>query len=181
MRRLLLATGSLVLGTYTLFANGGAWQGGVPGTGSASASNNNRRTNVTIEDETLKIDLHPDYADVNVRYRMRNTGPKADQDFFFPVERWGQNPDADTDEKGSDITDYQIRVDGSELESTNVSGGKKESSETTSGSFWQENEVGLDENAKASSACLIPIVLKDGLPEVDAAPESWRLVNAQNR
>ena len=42
-------------------------------------------------------------------------------------------------------------------------------------------EVGLDENAKASSACLVPIVLKDGLPEVDAAPESWRLVNAQNR
>jgi poly-gamma-glutamate capsule biosynthesis protein CapA/YwtB (metallophosphatase superfamily) len=41
-------------------------------------------------------------------------------------------------------------------------------------------EVGLDENAKPSSACLVPIVLKDGLPEVDAAPESWRLVNAQN-
>src|SRR4030095_15779044 len=42
-------------------------------------------------------------------------------------------------------------------------------------------EVGLDEIAKASSARLIPIVLKDGLPQVDAAPESWRLVNAQNR
>src|SRR5438046_2733552 len=110
MKTLLLATGSLVVATCTLFANGGAWQGGVPGTGSASASNNNRRTNVTIEDETLKIDLHPDYADVNVRYRMRNTGPKVDQDFFFPVERWGKNPDADTAEKGSDITDYQIRV-----------------------------------------------------------------------
>jgi poly-gamma-glutamate capsule biosynthesis protein CapA/YwtB (metallophosphatase superfamily) len=42
-------------------------------------------------------------------------------------------------------------------------------------------EIGLDEIAKASSARLIPIVLKDGLPQVDAAPESWRLVNAQNR
>jgi hypothetical protein len=134
-----LAVAFLTFTSSTVFANGGAWQAGVPGTGSASASNNNRRTNVTIEDETLKIDLHPDYADVNVRYRMRNTGPKVEQDFFFPVEHWGKNPDADTAEKGSDITDYQIRVDGSEVESTNVSGEKKETTETTSGSFWQEN------------------------------------------
>ena len=138
MKTLLLATGSLVVTTCTLFANGGAWQGGVPGTGSASASNSNHRTNVTIEDETLKIDLHPDYADVNVRYRMRNTGPKVDQDFFFPVERWGKNPDADVQEK-TDVDQYQISVDGSEVESTNVSGGKNESTKTTSGSFWQEN------------------------------------------
>src|SRR5436309_1240579 len=50
---------SLVVGACALFANGGAWQTGVPGTGSASASNKGRQTNVTIEDETLKIDLHP--------------------------------------------------------------------------------------------------------------------------
>ena len=30
-------------------------------------------------------------------------------------------------------------------------------------------EVGLDENAKASSACLVPIVLKNGLPQTSAA------------
>ena len=160
MKRLLLATGSLVVGTYTLLANGGAWQTGVPGTGSASASNNNRRTDVTIEDETLKIDLHPDYADVDVRYRMHNTGPKVQQDFFFPVERWGKNPDADTDTKSADIGQYKIGVDGKELKSTNVAGPKEkrsetkeetseakqesseaeeEGGETTSGQFWQEN------------------------------------------
>ena len=160
MKRLLLATGSLVVATYTLLANGGAWQTGVPETGSASASNNNRRTDVTIEDETLKIDLHPDYADVDVRYRMHNTGPKVQQDFFFPVERWGKNPDADTDTKSADIGQYKIGVDGKELKSTNVAGPKEkrsetkeetseakqesseaeeEGGETTSGQFWQEN------------------------------------------
>jgi hypothetical protein len=130
MKKLLLAMGSLVVGTYTLLANGGAWQTGVPGTGSASASNKGQRTDVTIENETLKIDLHPAYADVDVRYRMHNTGPKVQQDFFFPVERWGKNPDADTDAKGSDIDHYQISVDGKELKSTNVAGAKEESSET---------------------------------------------------
>jgi hypothetical protein len=155
---------SLAVGTCALFANGGAWQTGVPGTGSASASNKGRQTDVTIENETLKIDLHPRYAAVDVRYRMQNTGPKVQQDFFFPVERWGKNPDADTDTKGSDIDHYQISVDGKELRSTNVSGPKEKSSEgtseatqdssqaeeegseaekeadaTTSGQFWQQN------------------------------------------
>ncbi len=165
MKRLLLATGSLVVATYTLLANGGAWQTGVPGTGSASASNNNRRTDVTIEDETLKIDLHPDYADVDVRYRMHNTGPKVQQDFFFPVERWADidpisGKTMDTDTKSADIGQYKIGVDGKELKSTNVAGPKEkrsetkeetseakqesseaeeEGGETTSGQFWPEN------------------------------------------
>src|SRR5882724_267280 len=160
VKKLFLAIGSLVVGTYTLLANGGAWQTGVPGTGSASASNNTRRTDVTIEDETLKIDLHPDYADVDVRYRMHNTGSKVQQDFFFPVERWGKNPDADTVTKGSDIAHYQISVDRKELKSTNVAGPKEkrsktkeetseakqesseaeqEGGETTSGQFWEQN------------------------------------------
>jgi hypothetical protein len=139
VKKLLLAMASLSFGTYTLLANGGAWQTGVPGTGSASASNKGQRTDVTIEDETLKIDLHPDYADVDVRYRMQNTGPKVQQDFFFPVERWGKNPDADTDATGSDVDHYQISVDGKELKSTNVPGTKEEGSETTSGQLWQEN------------------------------------------
>ena len=105
----------------------------------ASASDKGRQTDVTIENETLKIDLHPGYAAVDVRYRMHNTGPKVQQDFFFPVERWGKNPDADTDAKGSDIDHYQISVDGKELKWTNVAGAKEESSETTSGQIWQQN------------------------------------------
>jgi hypothetical protein len=40
---------------------------------------------------------------VDVRYRMHNTGPKVQQDFYFPVERWGKNPDADTDTKSADV------------------------------------------------------------------------------
>jgi hypothetical protein len=144
MKKLLLAMGSLVVGTYTLLANGGAWQSGVPGTGNASASKNDRHTNVTIEDETLKIDLHLAYADVDVRYRMHNTGAKVQQDFFFPVERWGKNPDADTVTKGSDIDHYQISVDGKELKSTNVAGGKKESSKTK-----EENSKANQESSEA--------------------------------
>src|SRR5438876_9109567 len=103
MKKLSLGIASLFIGVSTLLANGGAWQTGVPGTGSASASNKSRQTNITIEDETLKIDLHPEYAGVEVHYRMHNTGPKVEQEFFFPVERWGKNPDANTDAKGGDI------------------------------------------------------------------------------
>ena len=153
MKELWLAAILVVCSNVGLFANGGAWQTGVPATGSASASNKGQRTDVTIENETLKIDLHPDYADVDVRYRMHNTGPKVQQDFFFPVERWGKNPDADTVTKGSDIDHYQISVDRKEFKSTNVAGAKEESSETkeenskanqesgetTSGPFWQQD------------------------------------------
>src|SRR5256886_17391524 len=139
MKNLLLAMGSLVVGTHIVLANGGAWQTGVPGTGSASASNKSQKTDVTIENEALKIDLHPDYAEVDVRYRMHNTGPKVQQDFFFPVERWGKNPDADTDTKSADIGQYKIGVDGKELKSTTVSGAKEGSPETTSGQIWQQN------------------------------------------
>ena len=95
MKNLWLALALFVGSGSTLFANGGAWQAGIPATGNASASKNDRHTDVTIENETLKIDLHPEYADVTVRYRMHNTGPKVQQDFFFPVERWGANPDSD--------------------------------------------------------------------------------------
>ena len=139
MKKLSLGAAWLVVGISTLLANGGAWQTGVPGTGSASATNQNRKTDVTIEDETLKIDLHPDYAAVEVRYRMHNTGPKVQQDFFFPLERWGKNPDADTDTKSADIRQYEITVDGKKLPSTNVSGPKEEAKETTPGQFWEQN------------------------------------------
>src|SRR6266700_3715097 len=139
------ATGS------TLFANGGAWQTGVRETGNVSASDKDRHTDVAIENETVKIDLHPEYAAVDVHYHMHNTGPKVQQDFFFPVERWGKSPDADTEPKQSDIEHYRISIDGKELKSSNVAGAKEESSktneesseaeeeggETTSGPFWQ--------------------------------------------
>ena len=180
MRNLWLALALFVGSGSTLFGNGGAWQTGVPATGNASASKNERHTDVTIENETLKIDLHPDYADVTVRYRMHNTGPKVQQDFFFPVERWGKNPDADTDTKSDDINQYRITVDGKELASTNVAGpkekrnetkeetsetkqesseAKEEGGETTSGQFWQENistikfmeEIGYSLRAKSNA------------------------------
>src|SRR5438093_24824 len=139
MKKLSLGLALLIAGISTLLANGGAWQTGVPGTGSASASNQNRKTEVAIEDEKLKIDLHLDYASVEVNYRMHNTGPKVEQEFFFPVERWGKNPDADTETKRADVNQYQITVDGKKLPSTNVSGPKEEASKTTSGQFYQEN------------------------------------------
>jgi hypothetical protein len=60
---------------------------------------------------------------------MHNTGPKVQQDFFFPVERWGENPDSDNQGKSNDIDFYQINVDGKELKSTNVAGPKQKSSE----------------------------------------------------
>ena len=94
MKNLWLALALFVGSGSTLFGNGGAWQAGIPATGNASASKNDQHTDVTIENEMLKIDLHPEYADVTVRYRMHNTGPKVQQDFFFPVERWGENPDS---------------------------------------------------------------------------------------
>jgi hypothetical protein len=159
MKNLLLRIAPFVVGTSTLLANGGAWQAGVPGTGSASATNKSQKTDVTIENETLKIDLHPEHAAVEVRYRIHNTGPSVQQDFFFPVERWEKNPDADMDAIRSDIDHYQISVDGKDLKSTNVAGPKEksrktkegtgdankessaaegESSETTSSEIWQQ-------------------------------------------
>ena len=129
MKNLWLALAVFVGSGSIVLANGGAWQSGVPGTGTASASTKSQRTDVTIENEMLKIDLHPEYADVTVRYRMHNTGPKVQQDFFFPVERWGANPDSDNQGKSDDIDRYQISVDGKELKSTNLAGPKQKSSE----------------------------------------------------
>jgi hypothetical protein len=139
MKKLLLGIASLVAGAGSLLANGGAWQTGVPGTGSASASNQNHKSDVTIEDEALNIDLHPEYAAVEVHYRMHNSGPKTQQDFFFPVERWGKNPDADTNTKTADIRQYEITIDGKKLSSTNISGPKEQTNERTSGQLWQED------------------------------------------
>ena len=153
MKNLWLALALIVAGAPILFGNGGAWQTGVPGTGAASASNKSQKTDVTIETETLKIDLHPEYADVTVRYRMHNTGPKVQQDFFFPVERWGANPDSDGQGKSDDIDRYQISVDGKELKSTNVAGPKEKSGETKEGTGEanQESSETKEETSEGSS------------------------------
>src|SRR6266436_6367613 len=127
MKNPLLPLTFFVAGVSSLFGNGGAWQTGVPQTGNASASKNERHTDVAIENEALKIDLHPENADVTVRYRMHNTGPKVQQDFFFPVERWEKNPDADIEPTQSHIEHYKISVDGEDLKSTNVAGAKQQS------------------------------------------------------
>src|SRR4029453_2338729 len=129
MKNLWIVFASFVGGGSTLFANGGAWQTGIPSTGNASASKNDRHTDVTIENEMLKIDLHPGDGDVTVRYRMPNTGLKVQQDFVFPVERWGRIQTADEDRESDDINRYQISVDGKELKWTNVAGPKEESRE----------------------------------------------------
>jgi hypothetical protein len=139
MKTLCIAKVLLVLSTLALFANGGAWQTGVPGTGTASASPDGKTTNVAIESETLRIDLHSEYADVNVHYRMHNAGSKVEQNFFFPVERWAKSPDRDTDVKSADISHYQIGVDGKDLKWTNVPGAKEEAGATATGQIWQQD------------------------------------------
>lgn len=144
MKILWLSLAFFVSSESIVLANGGAWQGGVPGTGAASASDKNQKTDVTIENETLKIDLHPEYADVAVHYRMHNTGPKVQQNFFFPVERWGANPDSDSEGKNDDVDNYQITVDGKELKWTNVPGPKKERSKAN-----QENDNADKESSEA--------------------------------
>src|SRR5438093_6398835 len=151
MKNLWLALALFVGSGSILLGNGGAWQTGVPGTGSASASNKGRQTNVTIEDETLKIDLHPGYAAVDVRYRIRNTGPKVQQDFFFPVERWEKNPDADIEPTQSHIEHYKISVDGKDLKSTNVAGAKQQSSERKekTGKGNEESSEAKEEDSEA--------------------------------
>ena len=141
MKNLWLALALFVGSGSTLFGNGGAWQAGIPATGNASASKNDQHTDVTIESEMLKIDLHPEYADVTVRYRMHNTGPKVQQDFFFPVERWGRIQTADEDRESDDINRYQISIDKKELKSTKVAGPKEERSEKKEGASGANQEI----------------------------------------
>src|SRR5438874_2664131 len=136
----------LVLGSFLLFANvrllgnGGAWQTGVPVTGNAAATDQKKSTNVMIEDEKLVIDLHQEFAAVEVRYRMKNTGGQVEQDFFFPVERWAESED----EGGSTLTDlegYVISADGTELKFENVDA-KGEKPKAEKDSHWGEFKAG---------------------------------------
>lgn len=122
--RFFFATACLLLFAQTrLLGNGGAWQMGVPETGNGAASDQKKATDVTIEEEKLTIDLHQEFAAVEVRYRMRNTGPQVEQDFFFPMERWTAS-ESETGEGGentrTDLEGYKIAADETELKSTNV-------------------------------------------------------------
>lgn len=91
------------------FGNGGSSQDGIPGTGNATSLDPKKRTNVSIADEKLTIDLHQDFAEVEVRYKMVNSGPTVAQGFYFPIEKWLE-----------DLTDYHIQVDGKELSWTDI-------------------------------------------------------------
>jgi hypothetical protein len=120
----------------SLYANGGASLEGVPRTGSVSASDKGRKTDIAIESENLKIDLQAETATVEVRYVMHNTGGKVQQDFFFPVERWGSLPGEETAAPAG-LDHYQIMADGKELKSTEVPG-PKDPVETITVPMWDE-------------------------------------------
>jgi len=112
---LFLVVSLVAVPTRELRANGGAWQIGVSSTGNAAPSDKKRGTEVTIEEEQLTIDLHYNFAAVEVSYRMRNTGAKVVQDFFFPVERWSPSDGDGEGEKPADLEDYRITADNVEL------------------------------------------------------------------
>ena len=120
IRTAVAAVSLFLLTDSLLLANGGAWQTGVPLTGNGAASDQKRSTNVTIEDEKLTIDLHQEFAAVEVRYRMKNTGAQVDQDFFFPVERWADSDGEDAGSARVDLEGYTISADGTELKFENV-------------------------------------------------------------
>jgi len=149
MKNLWLAVALLIGGGSTLFGNGGAWQTGVRETGNVSASDKDRHTDVAIENETVKIDLHREYAAVDVHYRMHNTGSKVQQDFFFPVERWGGSHDIEL--KEYNIEHYRISVDGKELKVTDVAIPKVERTETKQATSEgnQESSETKEENSQA--------------------------------
>jgi len=132
---------SLLFASASLFGNGGAWQTGVPATGNAAATDQKKTTNVTIEDEKLTIDLHQEFAAVEVRYRMKNAGGQVDQDFFFPVERWADSDD----EFGSTLTDlqaYVISADGTELKFETVDA-KGEKPKAVKDARWGDFKPGV--------------------------------------
>jgi hypothetical protein len=129
------------LAASLLFGNGGAWQTGVPATGNAAASDAKKSTNVMIADEKLTIDLHQEFAGVEVRYQMKNTGIRVDQDFFFPVERWAESDGEDGGSALLDLEGYAITADGTELKSQNVDA-KGEKPKAEKDSRWGDFKPG---------------------------------------
>src|SRR4051812_14842317 len=139
-RESIVAFLSLFFTAASLFANGGAWQTGVPMTGNAAASDQKRSTNVTIEEENLTIDLHQEFAAVEVRYRMKNTGEQVEQDFFFPLERWARSEGADGIVAPTDLDNYRIAADGSDLKATEVDAKGVEKPKAVVDEAWGEFE-----------------------------------------
>jgi hypothetical protein len=132
---------SLFVGAaISLFANGGAWQTGVPLTGNTAATDQKKSTNVTIEEENLTIDLHQEFAAVEVRYRMRNTGEQVEQDFFFPLERWAKTETSDEVVPPTDLDNYKITVDGTDLKATEVDAKGVEKPKAVVDEAWGEFE-----------------------------------------
>jgi hypothetical protein len=140
--RVLLATTALIFLAQTpLLANGGAWQIGVPVTGNAAATDEKKSTNVTIEDEKLTIDLHQEFAAVEVRYRMKNTGGQVEQDFFFPLERWAAPDGEDGGSANIDLEGYAISADGTALKSDKIDA-KGEKPPAQKNSHWGDFKPG---------------------------------------
>ena len=130
----------LCTASISLLANGGAWQTGVPITGNAAATDQKKSTNVTIEDEKLTIDLHQEFAAVEVRYRMRNTGEQVEQDFFFPLERWAKTETSDNIFPPTDLESYKITVDGTDLKAVEVDAKGVEKPKAVVDESWGEFE-----------------------------------------
>jgi hypothetical protein len=137
----IVAVSLVVLAPAGLFANGGAWQTGVPLTGNAAATDQKKATDVTIEDENLTIDLHQEFAAVEVRYRMKNTGKQVEQDFFFPVERWAESDGEDAGTAQIDLEAYAISADGTELKFENVNA-KGEKAKAVKDERWGDFKPG---------------------------------------
>jgi hypothetical protein len=135
--KILLLTSLLLASVAPLLGNGGASVEGVPKTGSASATDKARKTEVTIDSENLKIDLHSDVAGVEVHYVMHNTGPKVQQDFFFPIERWGNLPGEEVSAPPG-LENYRITVDGKELSATEMRGPPVKEEEFVFVPLWEE-------------------------------------------
>ena len=137
----IVAVSLFLLAPAGLFGNGGAWQTGVPVTGNAAASDQKKSTNVTIEDEKLTIDLHQEFAAVEVRYRMKNTGGQIEQDFFFPLERWAEADGEDGGSANIDLEGYVISADGTELKSAKIDA-KGEQPKPEKDEHWGEFKAG---------------------------------------
>jgi hypothetical protein len=82
--RVLLVVCFLMVKTAPLRANGGAWQVGVASTGNGTATDKQRSTDVAIEEANRAIDLHQEFAAIEVRYRMAEHWPEGPAGFLFP-------------------------------------------------------------------------------------------------
>lgn len=103
--------------------NGGGYRHGVSFTGGIAPFTAEGTEYVQIVDEKLDIDLYPEYAEVKVRYHMKNVSKKAvSVKFGFPVEDSKDEWDFHLEEK-KPVTklsprycrDYSVRLRGKSL------------------------------------------------------------------